>query len=82
MPLYATNKEKLPFSSNEPFTEQTRRLFGELIIAELDDESDKVLSHRLLNHDFITQLLKVNNRFKTINVRNLLADVSDKHQEE
>lgn len=54
------------------------RLYDELRDEELNDDKDLVLSHRLLNHNFIHELLCATSKFVSKNMtdslRNILKD--------
>lgn len=56
------------------------RMYNELRDEELNDDTDLVLSHRLLNHNFIHELLCASNKFVSKNMTDLLRNIlKDRH---
>lgn len=51
------------------------RAYDELRDVELNEEMDIVLAHRLLNHDFIRELLRASNKFISRDMAGLLRGV-------
>jgi len=78
----------LPWLASQPNLFQTSmslrqgiaRIYDELRDEELNDDKDLVLSHRLLNHNFIHKLLCASSKFVSKNMTDLLRNIlKDRH---
>lgn len=50
-------------------------MYDELRDKELNEETDLVLAHRLVNHGFIRELLRASNKFTSRNMADLLRSI-------
>jgi len=60
--------------------EEIAHVYNELKDEELNDDENLVLVHRLLNHNFIHELLSVSDKFVSKNMTDLLRNIlKEKH---
>ncbi|EZA48911.1 Sperm flagellar protein [Ooceraea biroi] len=63
------------FQTSLSLHEGIMRAYDELTDNELNDERDVVLAHRLVNHDFIRELLSASSNFVSKNMSDLLRSI-------
>lgn len=63
------------FHTSLSLREGITRAYDELRDEELSDEKDVVLTHRLINHEFILKLLSASSKFVSKNMSVLLRDI-------
>ncbi|KAK2581189.1 hypothetical protein KPH14_007991 [Odynerus spinipes] len=63
------------FQTTKTLRELLRDAFDELYDEEVCDDADTVLSHRFLNHDFVTELLESTSKFTVKRLGNLFSEI-------
>nr|KAF7413235.1 hypothetical protein H0235_013086 [Vespula pensylvanica] len=79
----------LPWHASQPDLFQTKKslrqllrdVYDDLYDEELSNDKDLVLSHRFLNHDFITELLESTSKFVVKHLGNLLSEIITEERE-
>lgn len=57
-------------------------VYQELRDADLNDEKNVVLAHRLLNHDFMKRLLSATSKFTVKSIKNMIEDILRAREDE